>query len=203
MNISNLPFIIGNSACCWAFTTVAAVESLNYIKSGQLVELSEQQVLDCDVDDMGCEGHGNLDRAFTYIKSSPGIATYDSYPYTAVKGGCKAPSGGVKIDGFEDVPTGDEDALKHAVAQQPVSVGIDGAGFEFKNYKSGTFDGPCTADINHAVTIIGYGIDTNYKDGNYWLIKNSWGTGWGEGGYMRMARDKNLCSIGAMASYPV
>jgi C1A family cysteine protease len=104
--------------------------------------------------------------------------------------------------GYEVVPK-DEAALLNVAAHQPVSVAIDGSGYDFKFYKGGVFTGSCGNSLTHAVTVIGYGASAGTK---YWLVKNSWGTDWGEGGYMRMQRDigsfGGLCGITLQASYP-
>ncbi|KAK2447413.1 senescence-specific cysteine protease SAG39 [Trifolium repens] len=108
-----------------------------------------------------------------------------------------------QITSFVDVPANDEQQLLQAVAQQPISVGID-VGPEFHLYKEGVYSGTCGQPFNHAVTLVGYGLtDDGIK---YWLIKNSWGENWGEGGYMRVLRDSGQpggqCGIAAHASYP-
>ncbi|KAK8574928.1 hypothetical protein V6N12_062605 [Hibiscus sabdariffa] len=117
--------------------------------------------------------------------------------------GCQA-NHAATINGFQDVPANSEDALQKAVANQPVSVAIDASGFEFQFYSSGVFTGSCGTQLDHGVTAVGYGED---DDGTkYWLVKNSWGTSWGEQGYIRMQRDvdakEGLCGIAMQASYP-
>uniref|UniRef100_A0A7N2LH65 Uncharacterized protein n=1 Tax=Quercus lobata TaxID=97700 RepID=A0A7N2LH65_QUELO len=104
-----------------------------------------------------------------------------------------------------DVPSNNEEALLQAVANHPVSVAIEGSSPDFKSYSSGVFTGECGTNLDHAVTVIGYGMS---DDGTkYWLIKNSWGTTWGESGYMRIQRDtgapEGVCGIAKKPSYPV
>ena len=145
--------------------------------------------------------------AFAYIQRSEGLVTEDMYPYQGIQGQCQLTSDGsaVKINGFQTLPKNDEDALKQAVSRQPVSVGIDGSGYEFLNYRVGVFDEICgnsLSELNHAVTIIGYGTDTTTRK-DYWLVKNSWGETWGEKGYLRIARGQNQCGISLAASYPI
>jgi len=198
----------GQCGSCWAFGTVASVEGINAIKNKKLVSLSEQQLVNCDVDggDLGCKG-GLPDNAFKYVEST-GLTTESNYPYTS--GGIFASSsrtllGGkgktcdkskltgdlLKITGFKDVKG--ETQLAAAVAQQPVAVGIDGKSIQ--HYKSGIFTGSCTGQIDHAVTVVGYGA-------GYWKVRNSWGTSFGEAGYIRITRGSDACSIANMASYP-
>jgi C1A family cysteine protease len=189
---------------------VAAIEGLNKIKTGQLVSLSEQQLLDCSVDsgNEGCKG-GRMVTAFKYIASNGGIATEDAYRYTAHQGMCRQSSSSfasqpaaATITGYQKVPSEDETALAAAVANQPVSVGVDARSKAFMFYKGGVMTADeCGNALNHAVTAVGYGTA---EDGSqYWLLKNSWGEGWGEGGYMRLQRGVGACGVALQASYPV
>lgn len=106
--------------------------------------------------------------------------------------------------GYEDVPVNNEAALMKAVAQQPVSVALEGGGFDFQFYSSGVFTGVCSTNLDHAVTAVGYGTSTNGL--KYWILKNSWGPNWGEKGYMRIQKDvkdkEGLCGLAMKASYP-
>jgi cathepsin L len=190
---------------CWAFSAVASLESAHALATKKLVELSEQQLVDCSQAEgnQGCNG-GLMDQAFDYIKKFGGLDTEASYPYTGQDGKCHATTKdvGATLKSWVDIPANDEKALQDAVASKgPVSVAID-ATFFLQFYNGGIFNDPiCTAtSLNHGVTAVGYGSE-NGKD--YWLVKNSWGASWGEKGYFRMLRGKNLCGIAASASYPV
>ncbi|KAI3440006.1 uncharacterized protein J3R85_004157, partial [Psidium guajava] len=198
----------GHCGSCWAFSAVAAMEGIIMLKKGTLVSLSVQELVDCDVDgiDKGCKG-GLMDGAFQFIVSKGGLTTEANYPYRGNDGTCnlaKTADHSASITGYQDVPVNNEKALLQAVANQPVSVAIEGGGFQFQFYSSGVFTGSCGTNINHAVTAVGYG-DTSGGT-KYWLLKNSWGTRWGESGYMRIQRDVSskagLCGLARKASYP-
>jgi len=192
---------------CWAFSTTGAIEGVNAISTGKLVSLSEQELVDCDSTNYGCEG-GDMDYAFTWVIQNGGIDTEKDYSYTGVDSKCntkKETKKIVSIDGYTDVDSEDS-ALLCAVGNQPVSVGIDGSAMDFQLYVGGIYDGDCSGnpdDIDHAVLVVGYSAK-NGKD--YWIVKNSWGTDWGVDGYFYILRNTELpygvCAINAMASYP-
>ncbi|ERN13683.1 hypothetical protein AMTRI_Chr06g177240 [Amborella trichopoda] len=198
----------GQCGSCWAFSTVVAVEGINQIKTKQLISLSEQELIDCDnQDNQGCNG-GLMDYAFDYIKKNGGLTTEENYPYVAEDGTCdanKENSHVVVIDGHENVPVNNEDALLKATAHQPVSVAIDAGGEAFQFYSDGVFDGNCGTELDHGVAVVGYG--TTVDGTKYWIVKNSWGPEWGEKGYIRMKRgvsaQEGLCGIAMEASYPI
>lgn len=183
------------------------MEGINQIKTGKLVSLSEQELMDCDVDsgNEGCNG-GYMDKAFDFINSN-GLTTETDYPYKGTDCTCnkdKERDHVVEISGHEKVPANNEKSLQAAVAEQPVSVAIDAGSYEFQLYSEGIFDGPCGKDLNHGVTAVGYGEEDAKK---YWLVKNSWGTEWGEAGYIKISRDsidkEGTCGIAMEASYPL
>jgi C1A family cysteine protease len=193
----------GQCGSCWSFSTTGAVEGIVAIKHGQLTPLSEQELMDCSYSygNLACDG-GLMDNAFKYVMAN-GLCTEAAYPYTAKSSkNCQASSCTAspysKITGYTDVKS-TENNLGAAVDMQPISVAIEADQSGFQMYKSGVFCGVCGTNLDHGVLAVGYGTDAG---SDYWKVKNSWGTSWGEQGYIRMCRNKDECGIASEPSYP-
>ncbi|KAJ8335259.1 hypothetical protein SKAU_G00408980 [Synaphobranchus kaupii] len=195
----------GACGSCWAFSVTGAMEGQMKNWTGKLIPLSPQNLLDCSTSygNHGCKG-GYLSKAFKYIIGNKGIDSDSSYPYEHREGKCRYSVRGRAgyCSGYRIVRKGNEKALQSAVANVgPVSVGINALLPSFHYYRGGLYDDPtCGSKINHAVLVVGYGTD---RGRDFWLVKNSWGTGWGESGFIRMARNKkNQCGIANFPMYP-
>jgi C1A family cysteine protease len=207
----------GQCGSCWSFSTTGALEGAFSIKNHKLVSFSEQQLVDCDTfgnggKDHGCNG-GLMDNAFNWISKNNGLCTEADYPYvsgtTKTAGTCDKRCTNVvgsDIVKFVDVQKSSDSAMMTALAQQPVSVAIEADQREFQLYKSGVFTGSCGTNLDHGVLAVGYGTEAS-KD--YYIIKNSWSSTWGENGYIRLGRGANYnggqgqCGVLLEASYPV
>jgi C1A family cysteine protease len=197
----------GQCGSCWTFSATGAVEGAWEISTGNLVDLSEQELVDCatgiSYGSHGCNG-GQMEGAFKFIIEK-GQCSLSSYPYTAKDGSCKICSPVAHISSCSDVKPNDQISLKAAVAQQPVAVAIEADTFYFQSYSSGILTSPtCGTTLDHGVLIVGYGTE-NGQD--YWLVKNSWGTSWGLDGYVKIAKssstnDPGICGIAIQPSFP-
>lgn len=198
----------GHCGSCWAFSTIAAMESHMTLAFNEHVILSEQQLLDCAqaFDNHGCNG-GLPSHAFEYIHYNHGLMSEQDYPYLANQS-AKCFFNPAKAEAFvgkiNNITAKDEQELTEAVAMYgPVSIAYQVAS-DFKQYKNGVYDSTvCKSgpeDVNHAVLAVGYGTDYNGKP--YWIVKNSWGTSWGMEGYFNIARGKNMCGLADCASFP-
>jgi len=209
----------GKCGSCYTFSTTGAIESHHAIQFGnwRTPELSEQQILDCGTsfDNHGCNG-GLPSHAFEYIHYAGGLSREFSYPYRAEATGDNSKCGfdvarnatsvGARTVGSFNITENDEESIREIVANVgPVAVAFQVVD-DFRLYKKGIYSSDkCkqgTQDVNHAVLIVGYG-QAPETGKPYWIVKNSWGDDWGEDGYFRIARGKNMCGIAVCASYPL
>eukprot|EP00667_Euglena_gracilis_P010180 EG_transcript_10348 len=182
----------GQCGSCWAFSATGNMEGVNFLRTGKLVSLSEEELVECSRPN-GCNG-GIMDEAFQWVKDNGGITTEDDYPYTSSVGFSSACSqaklqhDAVQVRGFVDLPE-DEDQIAAWVAKNgPVSIAVDAAmGWQF--YIGGIKTTCNTTQLDHGVLIVGYGETS--AGVKYWIVKNSWGASWGEGGYIRLQRGVN------------
>jgi cathepsin L len=195
---------------CWSFSTTGSVEAAYAIENNAstLISLSEQELVDCSQAEgnAGCEG-GLMDQAFEFIISNKGLCTEQAYPYTASDGSCAETSckSAVTIAAYSDVAQNNEPQLQAAVAQQPVSVAVDASAGFWQFYSGGVAPASqCGTQLDHGVLATGYG---ELSGKPYWIVKNSWGTDWGVGGYILLERgttsgSPGTCGIAMKASYP-
>lgn len=184
---------------CWAFSATGALEAGHFIANGELISLSEQQLVDCDPKSYGCNG-GEMYYAFEYVMNH-GICTEEEYPYHSKDEDCKDNKCTVvvKNKGFEMVEFQSGVALKQAVSKFPVSIGVEADSAVFQMYKTGVLDSTaCGVYVNHGVLAVGFTED-------YWIVKNSWGSDWGDGGYIKIKYDAEgdgICGINRDNTYP-
>ena len=200
----------GNCGGCWAFSTTGSVEGVVAIKTGNLFNISEQQLIDCSHQEgnHGCGG-GIMDYGFQYIIDNNGICSEEDYPYQATDGICQDCEPIIQIKRYGNIFPKNENILKRGVAQQPVSIAIQANLSSFRFYSKGIYsDTNCGTLLDHGVLLVGYGTDEN-SGLDYWLMKNSWGPSWGENGYMRMLRNTSggmgpgICGITMEPSIPL
>jgi len=197
----------GQCGSCWSFSATGAMEGAHWVATGNLVSLSEQNLVNCSwkQGNLGCNG-GLMQRAFTYAQSNP-LETEADYPYTATSSilGCKydKSKGVVAVTSQANVPAGSVSQLMAAISQAPVSVSVDAGSSVFQLYKSGVVTGSaCGTQLNHGVLAVGYGTDANGVD--YYIVKNSWGAAWGDQGYILLGREDGdgVCGIQMDSSQP-
>ncbi len=196
----------GQCGSCWSFSATGAMEGAWAIRSGSLVSLSEQQLIDCSKSygDFGCNG-GEMDSAFRYAIDYDMCAEKED-PYQAEVDTCIECEASVTFSTCVDVTSNNQKHLKEAVAQGPVSVAIEADTAAFQFYSSGIINNEaCGTNLDHGVLIVGYGEEEGQM---YWLVKNSWSASWGDQGYVKILRtdsenDPGVCGIAMQPSYPV
>jgi C1A family cysteine protease len=196
----------GQCGSCWTFSSTGAMEGAWAIAKGQLIDLAEQELVDCaglKYGSMGCNG-GQMEGAFKFIIEN-GQCAASSYPYTAKDGTCHSCSAVAHATSCSDVKPNDQLSLKAAVAKQPVAVAIEADTKYFQSYSGGVLtSASCGTSLDHGVLAVGYGEENGQK---YWLVKNSWGTSWGDQGYVKIGRsestnDAGICGIAMDPSFP-
>merc|ERR1711998_168283 len=200
----------GDCGSCWAYSATEGIESGLFMASGTLEELSEQQVISCDKDDLGCNG-GDLPTAFDYVKNAGGIDTEKDYPDTSASSGntgrCKPFKKQVKVTGYKyAIPPCDSGACKNQKESDmmaalntygPLSVCVNAESWD--NYSGGIYKKKCSGKasmLDHCVQLVGYD-----KSANYWKVRNSWAADWGEDGFIRLPMGENACGIADEATY--
>ncbi|KAL7082761.1 hypothetical protein ACP275_14G121800 [Erythranthe tilingii] len=204
----------GTCGSCWSFSTTGALEGANFLATGNLVSLSEQQLVDCDHEcdpeekdscDSGCSG-GLMNSAFEYTLKSGGLMQEKDYPYTGTdKGACKFDKTKIaaKVSNFSVVSLDEEQIAANLVKNGPLAVGINAV---FMQTYVGGVSCPfiCAKRLDHGVLLVGYGAGAfapiRMKEKPYWIIKNSWGPNWGEKGYYKICQGRNLCGVDSMVS---
>ena len=200
----------GSCGSCWSFSTTGGLEGAHFIATGELVSYSEEQFVQCDYGlqkNLGCNG-GLMDKAFEYAESTA-IATEADYPYTSGngrRGSCdssKLEGASLKVTTYTDVEANSPSQLKAALDKQPVSVAIQANKLVFQMYKSGVITGTkCGTNLDHGVLAAGYGVEDGTE---YYLVKNSWGSSWGDAGYVKIGIEDGagVCGIqSGPPSYP-
>ena len=197
----------GQCGSCWSFSATGAIEGAWAISNGQLVDLSEQELVDCATGiaygSRGCSG-GQMEGGFKFVIQN-GQCSLSSYPYTAKDETCKTCTALAHISSCSDVKPNDQVSLKGAVSQQPVAVAISADSRIFQSYSGGVItSSSCYTSLNHGVLVVGYGTE---NDVDYWLVKNSWGPSWGSTGYVKIQKssstnDPGVCGISMQPSFP-
>eukprot|EP00358_Blepharisma_japonicum_P004868 CAMPEP_0202942912 /NCGR_PEP_ID=MMETSP1395-20130829/3137_1 /ASSEMBLY_ACC=CAM_ASM_000871 /TAXON_ID=5961 /ORGANISM="Blepharisma japonicum, Strain Stock R1072" /LENGTH=245 /DNA_ID=CAMNT_0049639679 /DNA_START=325 /DNA_END=1062 /DNA_ORIENTATION=- len=195
----------GGCGSCWSFSTTGAIEGAWFLAKNELVSLSEQELVDCSrsYGNEGCDG-GLMDYAFDYVIKN-GLTTEANYPYTGLDGKCnkdKAAAVSATISGYKDVTPYNSTALMAALAIGPVSVAVQADQAAFQFYSTGVIDSGCGTNLDHGVLAVGFNTTTTIP---FYIVKNSWGSGWGDGGYIRIGikEGEGVCGIQMMPSYPI
>ncbi|KAF8118375.1 hypothetical protein N665_0005s0140 [Sinapis alba] len=208
---------VKNQGACgssWSFSTTGALEGAHFLATGKLVSLSEQQLVDCDrqcdpevegLCDSGCNG-GLMNIAFQYTRETGGLLREEDYPYTGTTDGdgiCKFVDKSkivASVSNFSVVSSNEDQIAANLVKNGPLAVAINAA--YMKTYIGGvSCPYMCSTILNHAVLLVGYGsAQSRFKEKPYWIIKNSWGETWGENGFYKLCKRRNICGFGSLVS---
>lgn len=196
----------GQCGSCWSFSAIGAMEGAWYILRKELIDLSEQQLVDCSKSygNHGCNG-GLMDNAFQYSIDN-GVCGANDYPYTAEVDECEKCDVIASFSDCRDVSPNNEVDLRKAVFTSPVSIAIEADTRVFQLYTAGIITSEsCGTNLDHGVLVVGYGEEDGVK---YWIVKNSWGAGWGEDGYVRIERtddtnSEGICGVAMQPSFPI
>ncbi|KAK2457622.1 Papain family cysteine protease [Trifolium repens] len=204
----------GKCGSCWAFSTTGSIEGANFLATGKLVSLSEQQLVDCDnkcditdktACDNGCNG-GLMTTAYNYLIEAGGLEEEASYPYTGDRGECKFDPNkiAVKIANFTNIPVDENQIAAYLVNHGPLAMGVNAI---FMQTYIGGVSCPLICSkrmLNHGVLLVGYNAQgfsiLRLRKKPYWIIKNSWGEQWGEKGYYKLCRGHGMCGMNTMVS---
>ncbi|KAL2504035.1 Cysteine proteinase RD19a [Abeliophyllum distichum] len=203
----------GSCGSCWSFSTTGALEGANFLSTGELISLSEQQLVDCDHEcdpeesgscDAGCNG-GLMNNAFEYTLKAGGLQREKDYPYTGTDGTCKFDKSKIAASAanFSVVSVDEDQIAANLVKHGPLAVGINAVWMQ--TYIGGvSCPYICAKNLDHGVLLVGYGAagyaPIRFKEKPYWIIKNSWGENWGESGYYKICRGYNSCGVDSMVS---
>jgi len=184
----------GQCGSCWAFSTMASVESVHRINTGKIVSLAEQQLVDCNTENnSGCSG-GSATSALEWLEDNTACTT-SSYPYRATQGQCTPCSASnAKVSGVNLVTARSEAALATALQSSPASISVQ-ADSSWQHYTGGVLTGAEYCGHDHAVLLVGYTENT-------WKIKNSWGATWGEQGFIRINKGLGGCGAYGIVTSP-
>ncbi|XP_072887645.1 cathepsin L-like [Hemitrygon akajei] len=178
---------------CWAFASIANLESMWFLKTKQLVSMSEQELLDCDRLDRACSG-GYPYNAFRSIMQLGGMMTARDYPYRAAKHRCRFQQSRViaRVQTYRMIRPHENEMMRWVSSRGPIIIMMNSVAM--KGYRGGILRPtwcPSTR-LNHVLLIVGYGVERRMP---YWIIKNSWGSNWGESGYFRIYRGEQVCGL--------
>lgn len=204
----------GSCGSCWSFSAIGALEGAHFLTTGNLISMSEQQLVDCDHEcdpeeygacDQGCNG-GLMTSAFEYILKAGGVEREETYPYIGSdRGSCKFNKSQIvaSVSNFSVVSLDEDQIAANMVKNGPLAVGIN-AVFMQTYMKGVSCPYICSRNLDHGVVLVGYGsagyAPIRFKEKPYWIIKNSWGESWGEDGYYKICRGHNACGVDSMVS---